>query len=635
MKILDRKNTVQNIKNPVINILKKEEAKAEVKDSIVIGSQKEVSQQEISKLEKMKEAMIKGKDNLIAGAEKTSEYLDKSPVLSGTLDTTLQFFKTLKSFPKFIYPSLINMTGDEREMVLSVLDDLPLKQATAVKSITMVNSLPGGSGGAGPVPFSPFVLLSRDSLSGNIEWAKEVVTHEIGHTVDYDTGLYGLPKLFSESSKAPWGEPPYITSYAEKGPGWYPAEWDDFAESFAYYHRNPEELKTKCPEKFERMAEMEKNGFFQGLIDKEAFRETGKFMGSIMEKVPYLQNGLSMITFVAGLVQAYKGLGELRRSEKTGDPKLKMNAIMNFAAGSCFASKLFCIVGMGIEGAKSELNRAIEKKQITAEEANAVVQATVGVIAGPVGNAINWVWSKTPWGKKYEINKDTIEQLTGKIPEDKLAIIKSLEDRGLAKKDFERALEKLNFNDKEIDLVTENLHRPEKTSENYNLYSMGDITAENLKGKIPEKKLEFLKSLENKELTDKELKKELKKAKFDAGEIALVRAFAEVVENTGKIETGLADETGSLKRATGIAAGGAAGGLAGGFIGPYLGVLAGFAIGGPVGGAVGLIAGAILGLYAGRRAGGELGNLVGKRLEKIFDGKKTEIEEEVKENINK
>jgi hypothetical protein len=86
------------------------------------------------------------------------------------------------------------------------------------------------------------------------------------------------------------------------------------------------------------MQELEKNGFFEGLIDNKAFRETGKLMGEIMEQLPYLQNGLALISFVGGLAQAYKGLGEMRRAEKTGDKKLKMNATMNFAAGSCFAS---------------------------------------------------------------------------------------------------------------------------------------------------------------------------------------------------------------------------------------------------------------------------------------------------------
>ena len=271
MKIQSRKT--QNIKNPVLKAIEKKQIKEENKDTVEVMSKQSTEQTQTDTLKIMQNKLKKGaektseyfdigKESLLHGAEKTSEYLDKNPILNKTLDTSLQFFKTLKAFPRFIYPSLIGMTGEEREMVTSILDELPMKHVGAVKSITMVENLPGGSGAAGPVPFSPFVLLSRDSVGGCGKWAQEVVTHEIGHTVDYNTGLFGLPKLFSESSKAPWGKGPFISSYAETGPGWYPAEWDDFAESFAYYYRQPDKLKETCPEKFNRLQEMEKKRFF-------------------------------------------------------------------------------------------------------------------------------------------------------------------------------------------------------------------------------------------------------------------------------------------------------------------------------------------------------------------------------------
>jgi SOS response regulatory protein OraA/RecX/cell division protein FtsB len=611
-------NSVQNIKSPILKGTEKRNEKEEVKDSAVITLQKETNENQIDNLKKMKEAIEKGVNALQEGAEITSEYLDNSPKADGTLTGALQFFKTIRAFPRFIYPSLIGMNSQEREAVMSVLDGLPLKDVGAVKSITMANSLPGGSGGAGPVPFSPFVLLSRDSVGSNVEWLKEVATHEIGHAKDYETGLFGLPKLFSESSKSPWGKPPYITSYAETGPGWYPAEWDDFAESFAYYHRNPQELKAKCPEKFARMEELEKSGSFQGLIDNDAFRETGKLMGSIMEKVPYLQNGLAMISFIGGIAQAFKGLGEMRRGEKTGDEKLKMNATMNFAAGACFASKLFCIPGMAIEGAKSELNRSIDKKEITAEQANAVVQATVGVIAGPVGKAINWVIAKLPWNKLYEINDSTIENLTGQIAEYKLDFINALKDKELTKKELKKILTKMEFTSDEIDIVKEYADKPEGIKVDPAAYKITDSTIENIKDKLPENKMDILNSISDRELTEKELNKILDKLNFDRGEIALIKAFAEAIEKD--VTEGQNSNTGSVKRAASVGIGGAAGAVAGGFVGPYLGVLAGFAIGGPIGGVVGLIAGALAGFKTGSYLGGRAGNLVGKGLEKLIEG---------------
>ncbi len=512
------------------------------------------------------------------------------------------------------------MTAEEKSLVLSQLDKLPLKDVGAVKSITMLNSLPGASGAAGPLPASPFILLTKDNFHSSEEWARMVLTHETGHAVDYDSGLFGLPKLLSESSKGPWGTPPYITSYAETGPGWYPSEWDDMAESYAYYHLKPEELKAKCPEKFARIEELEKNNFFQELVDRKEFRETGKFMGSVMEKAPYLQNGLAMISLVGGLVQAYRALGEMKRGEKTGDERLAMNATMNFAAGSCFASKILAVPGMAIEGAKSELNRAIEKREITAHQANAVVQATVGLVAGPMGKALNWVMSKLPWKKTYEITDETLKNLEFQIPDDKLTMLKGMENKEFHKRDLKNLLEKLQFSDGEIDLVKQYIQKPLEPKKGNEVYVINDVSIQNLKDKLPDDKLAVLGSASNEKFTEGELEAVLKKADFKKGEIALIKAYMVETEKD-PVPPMNNVEKGSFARAALIGSGGAAGAVGGGFIGPYAGIITGFAVAGPIGGVVGLIAGAIVGLQVGARLGGRLGNLIGTVLERVYYGK--------------
>jgi len=573
----------------------------------------DVDRADIDSLEKMKEALIKGAQKISEGAEKTSEYIESSPKVKSTLDTMLQFFKTIKSFPRFIYPSLINMTSEEKAFVLETLDKLPLKDVGAVKSITMLNSLPNASGAAGPLPSSPFILLTKDNFHMD-EWARMVLTHETGHAVDYNTGLFGLPKLLSESSKSPWGQPPYITPYAETGPGWYPAEWDDFAESYAYYHAKPNELESTCPEKYKRIQEMEKNGFFDSLIDRKEFRETGKLMGSIMEKAPYLQNGLAMVSLVGGLVQAFRALGELKRGEKTGDEKLTMNATMNFAAGACFASKVLAVPGMAIEGARAELNRAVEKDEITAAQANAVVQATVGMIAGPLGNAINWVISKMPWGKTYEISDSTLKELDCQIADHQLEKLKGMAHKELTRSELKHVLKKLEFGDGEIDTVNQYVERPKEPDKGDEVYVINVETLQHLKGALPEEKLEALGVIRDKKLTESDLTHMLKKAGFRKDERELVNAFTvEAEKDPEPVDTA----EGSLARAGLIAAGGALGAVGGGFAGPYLGVLAGFAVGGPIGGIIGLVGGAIAGFKLGSYLGGRAGNLAGKGLEAI------------------
>ncbi|MGV8124066.1 MAG: hypothetical protein AB2L14_30310 [Candidatus Xenobiia bacterium LiM19] len=582
-------------------------------DTVMDAHGSAVDSSGLTALEKMKEALIKSAQKVSESAEKTSEYIESSPKVKTTLDTMLQFFKTIKSFPRFIYPSLINMTADEKAFVLETLDKLPLKDVGAVKSITMLNSLPNASGAAAPLPSSPFILLTKDNFHMD-EWAGMVLTHETGHAVDYNSGLFGLPKLLSESSRSPWGQPPYITPYAQTGPGWYPAEWDDFAESYAYYHAKPNELQSTCPEKFNRIQEMEKNGFFDSLIDRKEFRETGKLMGSIMEKAPYLQNGLAMVSLVGGLVQAFRALGELKRGEKTGDEKLIMNATMNFAAGSCFASKVLAVPGMAIEGARAELNRAVEKDEITAAQANAVVQATVGMIAGPLGNAINWVISKMPWGKTYEISDNTLKELDCQIADHQLDKLKGMAHKELTRSELKHILKKLEFGDGEIDTVNQYVERPKEPDKGDEVYVINVETLQHLKGALSEEKLEALGVIKDKKLTESDLTHMLKKAGFKKDERELVNAFT--VE-TEKDPEPVDVAEGSLARAGLIGAGGALGAVGGGFAGPYLGVLAGFAIGGPIGGVIGLVGGALLGFKLGSYLGGRAGNLAGKALEHI------------------
>lgn len=64
------------------------------------------------------------------------------------------------------------------------------------------------------------------------------ITHELGHGVEEHENVRG----------APWGEPPFISEYAESKP-----HVEDFAESFRVYVEKPADLKRLAPSKFEAM----------------------------------------------------------------------------------------------------------------------------------------------------------------------------------------------------------------------------------------------------------------------------------------------------------------------------------------------------------------------------------------------
>jgi hypothetical protein len=336
---------------------------------------------------KLREKWEQAKKAAIDKAREGADFLDDHPAIKGTIQSSEQVLKGIKAFPKFIYPSFEKMTAEEVRTIYSYLDKLPLKDVNSVDRIQILPELKDASGLAYRNPAEPFIQLSRQQLNLDPHWAETVTVHEVGHTKDYETALFGIFK--HESTKTGvWGKGPWMTDYAKTN------HWEDFAETHAFYHLHPEELKTKCPEKYARMAELEKLGTFDRLIDRQAFRETGKYIGEKLGDLPYLRSGVDILSFALGFLQIAKGFGELEQGVHRGDLKKKMDGTLDIAAGTCFASKIFCVPGLAIDGAKQALDRAIDKGDITSEQGNALVQHTIGAIGGPLAKIAHWVKSK-------------------------------------------------------------------------------------------------------------------------------------------------------------------------------------------------------------------------------------------------
>ncbi|MHC9543569.1 MAG: hypothetical protein AB9903_29005 [Vulcanimicrobiota bacterium] len=327
------------------------------------------------------------KNQTLQAAKAGDDILDNHPIIKASLNNAEQLIKSLKAFPKFIYPSFSGMTSEEAHFVLGVLDKIPLKDLNSITRLEMLPAIKNASGLAYQNPALPLIQLSREQMNISPKWFEEVVIHETGHTKDYSTALFGIFKHESSTNNL-WGSPPYISNYAKTN------HWEDFAESYANYHVRPEQLKAECPEKYARIEEMEKLGTFDKLIDQKAFRETGKYIGEKLGDIPYLRSGVSILSFALGFLQIARGVGEWEKASQTGDLQKKMDGTMDIAAGTCFASRLFCIPGLAIDGAKKALDRAIEQSEITAAQANAVVQNTVGVIGGPIAALGHWIKSK-------------------------------------------------------------------------------------------------------------------------------------------------------------------------------------------------------------------------------------------------
>ncbi len=343
------------------------------------------------------------KNSAVKTAKAGDDFLDRHPLVRASFHNAEQLIKSIKAFPKFIYPSFSGMTPDEAHFVLGVLDKIPLKDVNSITRLEMLPTIKNASGLAYRNPAVPLIQLSREQMNVSPKWFEEVVIHETGHTKDYSTALFGIFRHESSTSNI-WGQPPHISNYAKTN------HWEDFAESYANYHVNPDKLKAECPDKYARISEMEKLGTFDKLVDQKAFRETGKYIGEKLGDLPFLRSGISILSFALGFLQIVRGVGEWENAARTGDLKKKMDATMDIAAGTCFASKLFCVPGLAIDGAKQALDRAIDDNEITAAQANAVVQNTVGFIGGPIAALGHWIKSK--------FSKKAQEQAATQKPQD-------------------------------------------------------------------------------------------------------------------------------------------------------------------------------------------------------------------------
>lgn len=319
--------------------------------------------------------------------EKLSEIGDKA------LEVYFTIADSLDAFPGFIYPAVTSATAEQAEFTYKVLDKLPLKDVSSVSNIEWVPELfmsadkTAHASGTAYSNVSPFIKIAEDQCGDLGRWAEKTIIHETGHTRDYSEGI--LSNFARETDTNPiWGAGNKITSYANTSPG------EDFAESYEYFHTEGEKLKEIAPEKYDRIAEMEKpDGSLEAIVEsQDAFRETGRYIGEQLSKHPYLKTGLDTASYIiTGVATVVDGV-RLSHGIKENDEAKQMSGNLGLTAtAASFASP---IAGIAIDGAERALSRAIDKGQITAEEANYVASHTVGA---PIAGAIKlgkWINSK-------------------------------------------------------------------------------------------------------------------------------------------------------------------------------------------------------------------------------------------------
>jgi len=284
----------------------------------------------------------------------------------------------LKALPRFIYPTVIGATPAQEKAIYDALDKLPLKDATASATMSIIPNLTntGISGMSQPGLTHTRILLDQDYVSDSR--AESLVHHEQAHAVDY-AGGYGL--LGSLNWRGPFGKAPFVSGYASGN------RYEDWAESYEAYHRDPADFAARFPEKAHIIQQHEKLSPSERLMDREPVRQVGRTMGHALGQVPYLRTALETGLAVLSPLQLHRGAKALEKGLVTGDEALKLRGKMNLISG----------VLMGIPGgaplatAASALSLGF---QMTAsddpahlERANKTADRLMAVATGPVGMA--------------------------------------------------------------------------------------------------------------------------------------------------------------------------------------------------------------------------------------------------------
>ena len=303
----------------------------------------------------------------------------KKSVFGKAADVALDTASALDALPNFIYPSVYGATEAQRQAIYSALDQLPLEDATASATMTVIPGLvdTGISGMAQPGASYTRILLDQSYLD-SADRARDLVFHENGHAVDYSGG-YGL--LNAHNWRGPFGRGPFVSEYASGN------QYEDFAETYEHYH-NGHDL-SHVADKAEVIERVNEQNALNRMADTPRVRTAGKRIGEALGSVPYLRDGLELAGSLVGPAQIYRGAGDILKGLETDDGEVKLKGKFNLATGLFLtipgASPLALVssVAGGIIKAVAK-----EDKEDGFKTANKWADAILSTSAGPIGMTV-------------------------------------------------------------------------------------------------------------------------------------------------------------------------------------------------------------------------------------------------------
>lgn len=299
--------------------------------------------------------------------------------LGKVVDVATTGAAVMEAFPKFIYPSILNATATEQAQIYSTLDKLPINHVAGVSTINVVANIPSDKpnwvvfGTAKDYGLTSRIHLSRETLTTPQGW-EDTLIHEVGHTVDYGHKACPCTLCQSGSAQGPYGNGPYVTDYAKTN------EREDYAETYQEYHQRPERLKEVSPEKYEDQVKNNRQSFMERLVDREEFRETGKFIGQMMGPNKPTRHVIDSTLAVSGGVQILRGVEQWSASAWNGDGLQHAQGILGTVSGALLMSGISPLAAVGVQAASTALGQSVKRGDLTADE----VESTIALPVRPL-----------------------------------------------------------------------------------------------------------------------------------------------------------------------------------------------------------------------------------------------------------
>lgn len=283
------------------------------------------------------------------------------------------------SLPKIAYPTMVGVTEAQKAIYYGALDKLPLGGVTSAPTIDLVKGLEavGASGLATPLFSHNRIFLDVDQMAIGKNWAQEVTIHEIGHTYDFSVGVGPI------GSRNFWGggfgKEPFISGYAETN------RMEDYAESYAHYHLEPERLEAVAPDKFAALESSQAPGLVDQALDRPSVRDAGKKIGSAFEVAPRARNVLALGASLVAPFQLYRGASAYKEGLQNNDAMSRLQGKMNMASGAALLGPGTAPLSVLLAGAQIATNQQLKSGAITVDEAEKRADTALAITTGPFG----------------------------------------------------------------------------------------------------------------------------------------------------------------------------------------------------------------------------------------------------------